>query len=114
MAFRLSRRALLRGAAGFAGGAALSGLALPGLPRAQTATRPSAVLLIHLLGGYNQIFSDAAPFITYNHFGVTASNVTNLGNGLMVDSLMGTLPTEATTKMAAIGVYHKYSGHDSA
>lgn len=113
MSSPLSRRSLLKGAAAL-GGATLGG---PGLIRSAfaQAPRPSAVVMIHFAGGYNALFTSADPFITYNHFGVTSSNVTNLGNGLVVDSSgLGSMPAVATSKMATLGVYHRLSSHDSA
>jgi hypothetical protein len=111
MAFKLSRRQLLQAATATAGAAALG---VGTTAAAQTANN-SALLVIFMNGGWNALFGGAGPMITYGHFGVTASNVRDLGNGLIVDGAsLGALPSLATTRMATIGVYHRFSGHDSA
>ncbi len=110
----LSRRQLLKASAAGAGAAALSGSLFGNTALAQAADQ-SAVLVIHMTGGYNAVYGSADSFIAGGTFGVTASNVTNLGNGLVVDSAtFGTLPAVARANMAQIGLNHGISSHDPA
>lgn len=106
----LSRRHLLAGAAGAA--------ALATLPRpaqAQTAEK-SALLVIHLSGGYNALFCSPDSFAPAGTFGVTSSNIKSLGNGLFVDAATYgvNLPASAQAAMATIGLRHGLSSHDPA
>ena len=107
----LSRRRLLQA------GTALAAAPLLGARRAQaqTAAPKSALLIIYAHGGYNSLFSSADSFIPAGTYGVTASNVRDLGNGLVVDKgSLGALPDVATRSMASIGVNHGQTGHDAA
>ena len=110
-----SRRSLLKGAAGLAGAAAFAGPSgLISSAFGQTAQK-SAVLMVFLRGGYNALFSNADSFAGAGTFGVTGANTRTLGSGLVVDnSTYGTLPLEALSNMAAIGVNHGISSHDPA
>jgi hypothetical protein len=103
-----SRRTLLKGAAAAA--------ALPTLGRAQAAPRPQAVVVLHLVGGYNALFSSAQSFVGAGSFGASAGTVTELGNGLSVDApTLGThLPPAALSRIATLGVNHHLSSHTSA
>ena len=47
-------------------------------------------------------------------FSCSSSNVTDLGNGLVVDSSFAQLPQFAQQHIATIGINHGLSGHDSA
>jgi hypothetical protein len=116
MKLKLSRRTILQGAAAAGGSAFLlgeQGL----LPRAfgQGAAEP-AVLLIYLRGGYNALFSSADSFAPAGTFGVTGTNTRDLGNSLVVDNAtFGTnLPAAALTRIAAVGVNHGSSSHETA
>jgi hypothetical protein len=130
----LSRRAVLQGAAGIAGAAALNG-GLISSANAQAAEK-SAVLVVNLIGGYNALFSSAdsflgvnitinrqqqpggAPAVVYSGpaFGVQSARVKSLGNGLFIDlPTFGTnLPAVAQANMAALGVSHGITAHDPA
>ncbi len=113
---KLSRRNLIRGAAGLAGAAAGHRLVGPviGSAAAQTLEEP-AVLMIFLRGGYNALFGSADSFVGAGSFGVTATNTMNLGNGLVIDApTFGTLPLIARERMAQIGINHGLSSHDPA
>jgi len=99
----LTRRGL------FAAGAA--SLLLPKLARAQTAEK-SAVVVIFFSGSYNAIFSAADAYVPNGQFQCTASNVVDVGNGVVVDAAtMGQLPAGALAKMCTVGVAHGYSDH---
>lgn len=113
----LTRRGFLKGVA--LGAGALAGARLSGdawLPGAQAATNEKAALVvINLQGGYNAIFPSAGSFVGTGAFGVTADNVADLGNDLIVDrGSFGSLPEFARTHMAAIGIRHGISDHEVA
>lgn len=111
----LSRRSFLKGAA-YAAGAAFGTRVLGGLRGgiegvAKADGEAPALVIVYLRGGYNACFSSAGNLT--GKFGVTASNVTALANGLIVDSAtLGSLPDVAKTKMATIGVNHGLTDHD--
>lgn len=112
---KISRRDWLKGFGAIAGAAI--GTRLPGtswLAKADPAAAPkSAVISIFLQGGFNAIFSAADSF--GGGFGVTSTNVTNVGNGLVVDkSTIGSLGSWALGHMAAIGNGHGHTDHPSA
>src|SRR5688500_10828369 len=112
-----SRRSFLQGAAGALGAslfASRRGLGL--FPRAEAqAAAKSAVVLIHLRGGYNALFGSADSFVAAGTFGSSASSVLALTNGLVVDkATLGSLPAPVLAKMASIGVRHGISGHAGA
>ncbi len=73
---------------------------------AATASMKSAVVIIHLAGGYNALFSSAKSFLSAGSFGVTQiANFSDLGNNLFVDrGSLGSLPPFALTHMATLGV----------
>src|SRR5262245_20747742 len=108
----LSRRSFLKTAA-WAAGAAI-GTRLPGrslIGEARADAEKPALLCVFLRGGYNAMFGSARGLV--GNFGVTASNVQDLGNGLVVDgATLGTLPTLAKQRMATIGVVHGLTSHD--
>lgn len=113
-----SRRGFLLGAAAAAGTMALPKFGRHGFraneAHAQATEKPT-LLIIMLRGGYNSIFSSADSFQAKGNFGVTAANIQNLGNGLMVDKpTYGTMPALALSHMAAIGVRHGVSDHPTA
>lgn len=101
----ISRRGLL--------GASAASLLLPRVARAAEPEK-SAVVVIFFNGSYNAIFAGADAYVSNGCFGVTGDNVTDVGNGLVVDSsTMGQLPAEALQKMCSVGVAHGYSDHIS-
>jgi hypothetical protein len=114
MSHFISRRSLFKGAAGIAGAAAAAKL-LPQAAYAQTAEQ-SAVVVVHLNGGYNALFNSSDSFASQNLFGCTSSNIEQVGSSaLFIDRpTFGTLPTNVKSKMATIGMYHRFSGHDSS
>jgi hypothetical protein len=87
-----------------------------GLPKAHAqAIKESAVVNIFLAGGYNSLFGSAGSYQTGNLFGVTATNSTNLGNGLVVDkSFIDGLGTWARTHIATAGIRHGITSHENA
>ena len=107
----ISRRSLLVGSA-----AAFALSRLAGTAKADPPAKPnSAVVLIYFMGGFNAIFPTAKSFMGTNQFGVTASNVTDVGNGMIVDSsLFGQVSAARWQKMSQVGVAHGISNHDSA
>jgi hypothetical protein len=107
---KLSRRSVMQG------GAALLGASLFGREaRAQSATEKPAVVLVFMGGGYNAIFSGADAFVSSGLYGVTASNVTDAGGGVVVDkSTLGSLPPSVLSKLCTVGVAHGISAHDAA
>src|SRR4051812_17669666 len=117
---KFSRRGLLQGAAGLAGGVAASNLLatggsfLAGRAFGQLAPEKPALLCVFLNGGFNSLFCSADSFVGAGTFGVTSSNSTALGNGLVVDNTFNTMPAFAKTHMAAIGIRHGLSSHGAA
>jgi uncharacterized protein (DUF1501 family) len=118
---KLSRRKLLQGGAAVAGALAWSSSparrfgSLFGDAQALGVTDQPALMLIFLRGGYNALFCSADSFVSAGTFGVTASNVMNVGNGVVIDKgTFGTMPATALANMAAIGVNHGLSAHSSA
>lgn len=110
----ISRRALLKGiglGVGAAIGARLPGARLLGTARADGA-KPTAVVLLHLVGGYNAIFTSANTLV--GSFGVTAGNHSVLAGGVGVDDTFAGLSAFAKGHMAAVGVRHSLSSHDAA
>lgn len=99
----LTRRGLL--------GAAASSLLVPRLARAQAAEK-GAVVVVFFAGSYNALFSAADAYVPSGFFGVTADNVLDVGNGLVVDrATLGQLPAEVLGSMCTVGVAHGYSDH---
>ena len=113
----LSRRAFLKSVAVTTGatlGATLPGARLLGEARADGPPEKAAVVVIHLVGGYNAFFSSADSFLN-RAFLVNDGNVMPIGNGLVVDrASLGALPDFARTHMATIGNRHGTSDHDEA
>lgn len=109
-----SRRGFLKGLAAATGAAV--GARIPGaswIGEAQAATEPTAVLLLHFIGGYNAIFASAQQL--QGNFGVTAGNYTVLGNGLSVDNTFASsMSPFVKSHMAAVGVRHGISSHPGA
>src|SRR5581483_1827940 len=113
-----SRRSLLKGAAA---AAALPAIA-PKLAFANTPTRPTAVVIIDLVGGYNALFGSAASFVGAGTFGTSAGTVYQVpgtppagAQPLSIDApTLGTLPSAALGHIATLGVNHHLSAHTSA
>jgi hypothetical protein len=68
--------------------------------------------MIHLIGGYNSIFASADTL--QGKFGVTASNVIDVGSGLVVDNAYAQFPKLARDHMASIGIKHGLTSHPAA
>lgn len=115
--FNVSRRGFLQGLGAAAGVAAGSRIVKPFMPLAHAADGPekSVLVVLYMNGGYNSLFSSAGSFVSSGSFGVNSGNVTDLGNGLIVDKLYGdNLPQMALQHMASIGVRHGISDHGQA
>ncbi len=112
----INRRNLLKGVAASAGLAMGSRAMGPWVPQAHAeGGEKSALLVIYFGGGYNSFFCSANSFLRDNTFGVTASNVTDLGNDLVVDKgSLGSMSPWAKSHMASIGVRHGISAHEAA
>src|SRR6478735_9017742 len=112
----INRRDLFKLTAGTTGAMAIGGV-IPGIwtpeALAQGAAQ-SAVLVVYLNGGYNALFSSADSFSGAGTFGVTNTNMLNLGNGLVVDTAFSTLGAFAKANMAAVGVAHGIAAHGAA
>lgn len=101
----MTRRTMLKGGASLAGALALgrrlsADTLVPG-------ERP-ALVVFWLNGGPAGLFNSAGSFLRSGAFGVTASNTSDLGNGLFVDAgSLGTLPVAARRNMASINFRHE-------
>jgi len=99
----LTRRGLM--------GAAAASMFAPRLARAQVADK-AAVVVIFFNGSYNALFSAADAYVPSGNFAVTADNVLDAGNGVVVDrATLGRLPPSALSSMCTVGVAHGYSDH---
>lgn len=108
----ISRRAWLKGLGAITGSALASRLVDA---KAAPSTATSAVVSIYLEGGFNALFTSADSFVGSGAFGVSSSNVREVGNGLVVDARsIGTLGDWALGHMAAIGNNHGISAHPAA
>src|SRR4051794_13439403 len=96
----IARRTILKG------GAALTGtLALDNWrgSEARPAEERATLVVLWLNGGPAGLFNSADSFLRSGAFGVTESNVRDLGNGLHVDAgSFGALPSVARAHMASI------------
>jgi hypothetical protein len=112
----LSRRGFLKGLGAGAGamvGTRLAGSALLGDARA--ATGGAAVVVVHLVGGFNSLFVSADSFAGTGVFGVNAGNHTVIGNGVAIDNTWNTaLSPYAKDHLAVLGVRHGLSSHEPA
>ncbi len=108
-----SRRGFLKAAFALGGMAAGTRLAGPFLPEAHAAGETSHLVFIYLPGGFNAALGGVAtPFVTGNKFGLTATNVQVVGNGVSCDkATMGTLPAFALSHWFALGARHGSSSH---
>jgi len=114
-----SRRGFLKGAALAAGALGVSripGVNLLGRAEAAPGSEPPAVFILNLIGGYNALFGSADSFVGTGAFGVTSTNIKQVGTSrLFVDrSTLGTLSTTTLGKMASIGVDHGITSHPTA
>ncbi len=110
-----SRRGFLKAlgiGAGAAIGARLPGSALIGTAYAAT-PEPTSVVCVYLNGGINAIFTGADAF-TNTAFGVTGTNVTNMGGVIIDNSLAGAIPQAIRNRVASIGIRHGISDHGNA
>lgn len=111
-----TRRSLFKAAAAVGGAYAASKVMAGGLignAHAQFAPAKEALLIINLRGGYNSLFCSADSFLN-QFFGVTATNIQDLGNGLFIDKpTFGTLPAASLQRMATIGVRHGITSHEN-
>jgi len=101
----MTRRAALRG------GAAVAGALVLGAGREASwrsgQERPTLVVF-WLNGGPAGLFNSAGSFLRSGAFGVTANNVRDLGNGLIVDAQsLGALPAIARGHMASVNFRHE-------
>ena len=108
-ALRLSRRGVLKGAlaaVGAAAGARLGGRGFEG--EAQAATETSHFVHIFMNGGLNALFAGCAnQFVTNGTFGVTSTNIKNVGGGVYTDlSTFGTFSPFALQHWGAVGIRH--------
>ncbi len=109
-----TRRGFLKAlavATGAAAGTRLAGGSFIG--NALAATEPTSVVIIHFIGGYNALWSSAAPLV--GNFGVNAGNFTDLGNGVSVDNVLADSYSPFVRQhIATIGVNHGQSSHPGA
>jgi hypothetical protein len=109
-----SRRGFLKAmavAGGVAAGTRLAGGSFIG--NALAAGEPTSVVIVHFIGGYNAIWSSAAPLV--GNFGVTAGNFTDLGNGVSTDNVLANAFSPFVRQhVATIGVNHGQSSHPGA
>lgn len=109
----ISRRDWLKGALSVAAATAGTRLAGPFVKDAIAATEPSSFVHIFFNGGLNALFAgNADKFLTGNVFGVTSSNIKDVGNGVFTDaSTFGTFPQIALDHWGAIGMRHGQALH---
>jgi hypothetical protein len=114
----LSRRSFLKGAGAAGAAAMVSGVRMP-TAMAQ-ATQRNVFVHLFMNGGYNALFTSAGSFMGNGTFGVSAGNVDNLGNGLIVDksfmdglSIAGNAAhnTWVREHLGCVGVRHGSSDH---
>lgn len=108
-----SRRGFLKGVAGLTGAAIGTRLGGELIPSARAAGETSHLVFIYLPGGFNGALGGAAnAFVTGNKFGLTATNVSIVGNGVSTDkATFGTLPAFALQHFFALGTRHGVSSH---
>ncbi len=106
----LSRRDLIKGAAGLAGLAAGARVGGP-LGLARAAGETSHLVFVYFPGGLNQALAGLAqPLI--NRFGITSSNIEVIGNGVSTDkATFGTLPKIARDHWFCAGALHGHGFH---
>ncbi|HEV8370221.1 MAG TPA: hypothetical protein VGQ39_19875 [Pyrinomonadaceae bacterium] len=110
---KINRRTILKGGVAVAGTLALGNLqALEARPSEERAT----LVVFWLNGGPAGLFNSAHSFLRNGAFGVTESNVSDLGHGLYVDAgSFGALPAFARGHMSSINFRHGITRpHDHA
>src|SRR3569623_2449787 len=103
----LTRRGFLTGTAALvgAGASACQPAGSPAVPR--VAGPPPALVVLWLIVGPAGLFISARSFLASGAFGVTADNVRDVGNDLLVDrDSLGALPPIALAHMASINFHH--------
>jgi len=110
---KLSRRGILKAAAAAGGAAAGARILGPLVPNAFAAGETNHFVHIFFNGGFNALFAGCADkYLTAGTFGVTNSNVKNVGNGVFTDATtFGTLPQFALDHWGAIGMRHGNALH---
>src|SRR4051812_32495230 len=110
---KLSRRGLLKGALAAGGAAIGSRIAGPFVREAMAAGEPSHFVHIFLNGGLNALFAGCANLYTAKGtFGVTSTNIKNVGNGVYTDAgTFGTFPQFALDHFAGVGLKHGNALH---
>ncbi|MCA9583924.1 MAG: DUF1501 domain-containing protein [Myxococcales bacterium] len=111
----LSRRNFLKSigvGAGALAGTRLMGRGLFGVARAAS-PEPTSVVAIYLNGGINAIFTGADAFSGAS-FGVTANNVTAMGDVVVDNALANAIPQAIRTRVATVGIRHGISDHGNA
>jgi len=110
----ISRRGLLKGMLATAGAAA-GARALGPLVGTANAAVGETSHLVHIFfnGGLNALFAGCADrFLTGNVFGVTSTNILDVGNGVFTDKgTFGSLPQFALDHWGAIGMRHGSALH---
>lgn len=109
----LSRRGLLKGALAVGGAAAGARILGPLVPEALAAPEPAHFVHIFFNGGLNALFAGCANLYTAaGTFGVTSTNIKNVGNGVYTDAgTFGTLSPFALQHWAGIGLKHGNALH---
>jgi hypothetical protein len=109
----ISRRGLLKGVLAAGGAAIGSRIAGPFAKDALAAEEPAHFVHIFFNGGLNALFAgNADKFLTGNVFGVTSSNIKDVGNGVFTDaSTFGLFPQLALDHWGAIGIRHGNALH---
>lgn len=111
MSSLLSRRQFALGGSAIASAAALRGRPLE--LRADPAAGKKAIVLVYLSGGQNQIFSSADSNLGMGTFGVTSSNIRDVGGGVFIDSEFAAgIGAEACARLSTFGTAHGHSGHE--
>lgn len=110
---KLSRRGILKAAAAAGGAAAGARILGPFVPDARAAGETNHFVHIFFNGGLNALFAGCADkYLTAGTFGVTSTNVKNVGNGVFTDATtFGTLPQFALDHWGAIGMRHGNALH---
>ena len=109
---KLSRRGLLKGALAVGGAAIGSRIAGPFVRTALAAPEPSHFVHIFFNGGLNALFAGNADKFAGRAFGVTDTNIKDVGDGVFTDlDTFGTFPQFALDHWAAVGMRHGNALH---
>src|SRR5215510_12485945 len=84
---------------------------LIGEARALATVPNSSVVMIHMNGGFNAIFSGADAF-TNTAFSVTGGNVMTMGPVVIDNTLGNLIPQNLRTMVASVGIRHGNTDHD--